>query len=161
MLANYVPRIRGTDEAIWRRCLILRWSTTISAQERDRYLAHKLESEASGILNHLVDGLIDWRNNGLVIPEAMITSIAASRDKTDQLGQFLAEYTKPEIGSQIQSSKLYRVYVRMSRRLGITAMSITRFGREMRRRGMQSRRSSVILWLDTALNVSDMNLLSE
>lgn len=90
--ANELPRISGTDEAIWRRLRVIPFDVVIPESERDLHLDQKLLAEAQGILRWLVDGCRKRIAAGrLVEPQAVIEATAAYRASQDPLGRFLAE----------------------------------------------------------------------
>ncbi len=68
---NHKPTIRGTDEAVWRRMRLIPWDVTIPVEERDLDLASKLEAEASGILNWIVEGARRFLAEGYDPPAAV------------------------------------------------------------------------------------------
>jgi len=57
LATNHEPRIRGTDEGIWRRLWLLPFTVTIPEDKRDPGILDKLEAEGSGILNWCIEGL--------------------------------------------------------------------------------------------------------
>ena len=48
---NHKPVIRGANEGIWRRVLLVPFDVTIPEDQRDKELPHTLKGELSGILN--------------------------------------------------------------------------------------------------------------
>ncbi len=54
---NHKPEIRGTDDGIWRRVMLVPFDVQIPEAERDQDLGKKLWEERSGILNWLVKGV--------------------------------------------------------------------------------------------------------
>jgi putative DNA primase/helicase len=58
--ANHKPKVNGTDNAIWRRILLIPFSSTIPKNEQDRSLPEKLREELPGILAWAVRGCIEW-----------------------------------------------------------------------------------------------------
>lgn len=77
MVTNNPPTVREHTEAVWRRVRIVPFTVVIPPEERDSGLRGKLLEEASGILNWLVRGCLDWQAGGL--GEA-ITVEAATRE---------------------------------------------------------------------------------
>lgn len=90
---NHKPDVRGTDDGIWRRLLLVPFSVQIPAEERDRGLIDKLwsESERSAILNWLVVGLLDYMESGLREPEEVLAATSAFREESDPIAAFLIE----------------------------------------------------------------------
>lgn len=86
---NYRPEVRGRDDGIWRRLLIVPFDVTIPPKERDPDLGAKLWAERSGILNWLIDGLIGYLESGLQEPQAVLSATNEYREESDPLGFFL------------------------------------------------------------------------
>jgi putative DNA primase/helicase len=148
---NYRPQIRGADEGIWRRVVLLPWSVTVAESKRDPQLLKKLAAEKPGILNRLLDGLRDWLDNGLTLPDAAVTATAAYRTDSDPLGRFLAACVAEIPGKRTQSSALYIVYVAWAKANGEHEWSANGFSQAMTERGYQKKHSDVIWWLDIEL----------
>lgn len=90
---NHKPDIRGTDDGIWRRVLLVPFDVQIPKAERDPTLVHKLFEERAGILNWAVEGLLDYLEGGLQEPEAVLAATQEYRDESDPVGTMLAECT--------------------------------------------------------------------
>jgi putative DNA primase/helicase len=86
---NHKPEIRGTDDGIWRRVLMVPFEVQIPEGERDRTLGAKLYAEGPGVLNWLIDGLIDYLERGLMVPQAVADATRAYREENDPIGLFL------------------------------------------------------------------------
>jgi putative DNA primase/helicase len=87
---NHKPEIRGTDDGIWRRVLMVPFKEQIPEKERDLHFGEKLyKAEAAGILNWMIDGLIDYLENGLQVPQAVAEATQAYREENDPIGIFL------------------------------------------------------------------------
>jgi putative DNA primase/helicase len=110
LAANSKPEIRGVDEAIWRRVLLIPFEITIPKEERDKELTTKLKAELPGILAWIVDGLRAWQKDGLNPPEKVIAATNEYREEQDFLGPFLDE--KFERGEKlfVSNAELNTVY---------------------------------------------------
>lgn len=149
MSGNYQPQIAGADEGIWRRVRLVPWTVEIPPAQRLRdFDRRRLYPEASGILNRLLAGLIDWREHGLVEPERVREATATYRSDSDPLGRFLAACTEAEAGARVQASLLHALFVAWARANGEREWSATGLGRAMRQRGYRSMHSDVNWWLD-------------
>lgn len=88
---NHKPDIRGTDDGIWRRLLLIPFDEQIPKEKRipkDK-LDAMLFAEGPGILNRLIEGLLDYLQNGLGEPQAVIDATEEFRAESDPFGQFL------------------------------------------------------------------------
>lgn len=88
---NHKPDIRGTDDGIWRRVLLVPFDVQIPPDERDEKLIDKLWDERAGILNWLVTGLIDYLEGGLQEPAQVLDATQEYRADSDPIGSFLAD----------------------------------------------------------------------
>lgn len=55
--ANQLPDAETDDEAFYRRVLLVPFPSTVPKDDRDEHLDEKLQSELSGVLNWMLDGL--------------------------------------------------------------------------------------------------------
>ncbi len=86
---NHKPEIRGTDDGIWRRLMLVPWDVQIPDKERDPLLGEKLWGERSGILNWLEAGLIAYLEGGLAEPAQVLAATQDFREESDPVGAFL------------------------------------------------------------------------
>ena len=87
---NHKPVVRGTDDGIWRRLLLVPWDVQIPEARRDKDLGKRLfAQERSGILNRLRDGLLDYLENGLGVPDRVSDATKEFREESDPVGTFL------------------------------------------------------------------------
>lgn len=88
---NHKPDIRGTDDGIWRRVLLVPFDVQIPEKERDENLVDKLWQERPGILNWLVAGLTAYLEGGLQEPAQVLNATQEYRADSDPIGTFLNE----------------------------------------------------------------------
>ncbi len=145
---NHKPKITGHDDGIWRRVMLVPWDVQIAKADVDKALPDKLKKEAAGILNRLVEGLLDWRENGLSEPDSVIAATAKYREQSDQLGRFLDECTQPVSGERSKSSVLYALFTAWSKATGSAEWQTQGFSKAMEDRGFEKKTSNGIQWLD-------------
>jgi putative DNA primase/helicase len=90
---NHKPEIRGTDDGIWRRVMLVPFDVQIPKAERDPLLGEKLWEERAGILNWLTGGLLDYLDGGLREPSTVTEATTEYRRDSDPLGTFLSDAT--------------------------------------------------------------------
>ena len=88
---NHRPEIRGGDDGIWRRVMLVPFEVQIPPDERDPDLGEKLFAERDGIMNWLVQGLRDYLAHGLQIPDQVLSATAEYREDSDPLATFLTQ----------------------------------------------------------------------
>ncbi len=90
--ANHRPTIEGTDDGIWRRVLLIPFDVQVPRDERDPHLADKIvRNESAGVLRWMLDGLADYTNVGLAIPDKVTAATDAYRTNSNTVALFLSE----------------------------------------------------------------------
>jgi putative DNA primase/helicase len=135
LVVNHKPVIRGTDLGIWRRVHLVPWAATFGGDKRDDGLRGKLMAEASGILNWLVKGFMDYRDCGLSSPEAVKAATSEYRQESDRFGEWLTDYCEADPRAITPSTELYASYRAWCEETGDYCQNVTAFGRELTRRG--------------------------
>lgn len=113
MRTNHMPKIRGTDDGIWRRVKRIPFKVSIPAGKKDPELTGKLMAELPGILNWAVEGCLLWQHCGLKTPPVVDAATEDYRTSQDMIGMFLAETCEicPNKTSGIVKAKdLYKAY---------------------------------------------------
>jgi putative DNA primase/helicase len=134
--------------------MLVPWDVQIAKEAVDKALPEKLKKEASGILNRLLEGLLDWRANGLVEPDSVIAATAKYREQSDQLGRFLDECTKAVDGARSKSSTLFELFKAWSKATGAAEWQTQGFSKAMEDRGFEKKTSNGIQWLDIEMTAS-------
>jgi phage/plasmid-associated DNA primase len=90
---NYKPNLRNVDEAIRRRLLLVPFTVQIPKEEKDLQLRSKLKKERPAILRWMLDGCLEWRDKGLMVPEIVRAASDEYFDDEDVTGQWLQDRT--------------------------------------------------------------------
>lgn len=88
---NHAPDIRGMDDGIWRRLMIVPFDVQIPKAERDPLLVHRMVEEGPGVLNWLVEGAKAFLEMGLAPPAQVSRATDDLRQDADPYGKFLDE----------------------------------------------------------------------
>lgn len=86
---NHAPDIRGMDDGIWRRLMIVPFNVQIPKAERDPLIVHRMMAEAPGILNWLIEGARAYLEAGLAPPAEVSQATDELRQDADPYGKFL------------------------------------------------------------------------
>lgn len=152
IIANNKPRI-GTDHGIRRRMQLVPWDIIIPDEEQDPQLKAKLVKEASGILNRMVRGALQYLTSALPMPETIKEATEAYLDENDLLGRFLAVCIVREAGETMGSTALHELFAAWQ----TWAQMLPATGRpwspkylaaQMERKGFHKRKSSSMVWKD-------------
>jgi putative DNA primase/helicase len=146
LLTNHKPRIQATDQGIIERISLIpfrlafvRKPKATDERHADPNLPERLRAEAPGILNWLIEGHAIFLRDGLSPPAAVQAATEEYQRENDEIGEFLESCTEAVPNSQIQASKLYDEYARWAEADG-EPMTRTRFGREIKKHGVDSYR---------------------
>lgn len=88
---NHHPRVKGTDDGIWRRVILIPFTVKIEKGEDPDVLKARLLSERDGILRWMWAGCEAWQRVGLNPPKAVKEATHAYRSDQDVVGRFLDE----------------------------------------------------------------------
>jgi len=149
LATNHEPRIRGTDEGIWRRLWLLPFTVTIPEDKRDPGILDKLEAEGSGILNWCLEGLRRYQANGcrLAPPAKVLAATARFRSESDMVGRFLAQEMKVEPIGTIERTVLYKIYLKWCEDEGERPVSNRAVIKYLRERGFGERKlGGAVCW---------------
>src|ERR1700722_19939797 len=88
---NHKPSLSNVDEAMRRRFLLVPFVVQIPASERDPQLAEKLKAEWPAIFRWMIDGCLEWRGDGLMVPPVVRTATDEYLADNDVVAQWLEE----------------------------------------------------------------------
>lgn len=131
MATNHKPYIRGRDEGIWRRMVIIPFNKQIPLNEIDYDLTKKLKAELSAIMNWCVDGYLEWQRIGLAEPKIIDDQRDEYRVEMDSIEAFIDECCEREDGAKAKSSEIYKAYADWAQENNQHKMSSTKFGVDM------------------------------
>ena len=152
MATNALPVIDGGDAALARRLILLPFASVVPEHRRDPALGRKLEGEASGILNRLLQGLREYREIGRAVPQDLKAALAAFVASSDMLSSFLEVATERVEGKAVGARELYRSYRSWCESSGIRSLSEPQFRQELLKKDYRTKR------LNTGNAWSDLQL---
>lgn len=136
MSGNAYPRIGGTDDGIWRRIAVVHWSKTIAEEDRREFedVLADFAPEYPGILNWLIEGVMIFLREGLVIPDSVRLRTQEYRDEMDRTSAFCRACVVPDEQSEVSAKDFYHAYVNFTVDLGGKPISLTAFGLIMKKK---------------------------
>lgn len=155
MSGNDMPQVSGTDYGIWRRLKIVPWKVTIPEGERVPFgeMLRKFDTERSGILNWLLDGLMLWLANGLTpyVPAEVRAFTDDYREERDPVSIFKETCLVEAKGYKVQASDVYAAYEKWCRANGLKPYQQTAFGLRLNALGVRKEKGRVYHYLDVKL----------
>jgi len=141
MAVNHKPLVRGTDLGIWRRIRLIPFTETIPPTDQDKQLPEKLRAELSGVLAWVVEGCLEWRREGLKIPEEVKKATAGYRSEMDVIGDFMADRCFRGEALQVPKDELYKAYQVWCDDAGERCETKRKFGMLLIERGIEDGRN--------------------
>ena len=127
LVANDQPRVRGTDEAFWRRVRVIPLTIKIPEAERDPNLSSKLRTELSGILAWAVRGCRKWQSSDLAMPDTVAHATTGWQKEMDHLKRFVAEQLDIAPGIKVAASQLFDRYSKWCVQQGEQSLKVQDF----------------------------------
>ncbi len=135
LVTNYLPRVDGGDEAMWRRIRKVPFEVSFEGRE-DRTLSDQLDRELPGILNWALDGCLSWQIHGLEPePDAVKTATTAYRAEEDLLGSFIDQ--RCNLTGEIEPADLRSALDHYCQEMGERPPSASVLGRRLGTRGIK------------------------
>lgn len=133
---NPPPVIPPDDPAIWARVKLIPFAVSFKGRENTGLLAD-LKAEASGILNWMIEGALEWQKQGLGTCPSVEVATTQLRDDNDQVAQFIAN--KCEVGEEYRDAPgcLYAAYKKWAEENGRKALGLLNFSKRLDSRGFQ------------------------
>lgn len=147
---NPIPEL-SEDPAIWRRVRIVPWTYRVPDGKVDPELAAKIRGEASGVLNRVIAGLLDWCANGLPESDAVKAATAQVRDLADPVARFLKAACAVVDDERVNSTELYRVFKAWAIWAGEKEWSQKGFSGAMSNRGFEKIQSNTVFFIGLRL----------
>jgi putative DNA primase/helicase len=138
LASNNKPDIRGRDQGIWSRIMLIPFTVMIPPQERDKQLGEKLKKEGEAILSWAVEGCLAWQKEGLNPPEQVLDAVNEYQEETDLLSGFFEDCCTLNPLAKATTRDLYSAYEMWCLDNGETPVRKIMFSRMLRERGFSS-----------------------
>lgn len=157
LAANHKPAVSGSDHGIWRRIRLVPFTVTIPDDEQDKKLPQRLAAELPGILAWAVRGCMEWRANGLGVPDEVRAATASYREEMDVFGAFFEERCFFAAGAVVASKDLNDAYAAWCEANGERARTAKALATALRERGLETGRlaKGVRCWRGVRLRRED------
>lgn len=139
---NHKPKIRGVDNAIWRRIHLIPFEVEFKGNNIDRGLPDKLLQELPGIFNWALKGCQIWQIEGLNPPAEVIKATDDYRSDMDTLASFIQECCLVNPLARESVANLYNAYCSWCMDNGEKPLGKREFGSALEKHGFQRKRTS-------------------
>jgi putative DNA primase/helicase len=140
---NHQPMLRNVDEAAKRRFNIVPFIR--KPEKPDLELEGKLKAEWPAILRWMIEGCLDWQQNGLLRPASVVDATDAYFAEQDLMAQWLAEKCDVRQGDASvwdRTSDLFQSWTAYARAAGDVPGTTKSFGPAMLRHGLMPYRTN-------------------
>ena len=147
---NHAPRIRGTDDGIWRRIWLIPFEVQIPEERRDPQITEKLLQEKAGILNWMLAGLRQYHAQGhrLRPADKIVAATRAYRRESDAIGRFLADEMIYDPQGSVTRAGLYSIYSEWCKVEGEPPVASRTIAKYLRERQIQeTKRGGARCWI--------------
>nr|WP_295465230.1 phage/plasmid primase, P4 family [Mesorhizobium sp.] len=136
MSGNGYPKISGTDNGIWRRIVVIHWPKTIAEADQREFedVLADFKPEYPGILNWLIEGVMIFLAEGLVVPDTVRAKTQEYRDEMDRTSAFCARCVQASAESEVTAKEFYQAYCDFTIDQGGKPISLTAFGLIMKKK---------------------------
>lgn len=155
MSGNGFPTIDGGDNGIWRRLLVVHWDQTIPEEERrdfEEVVGEFIREEGEGILAWMIEGVLDYLENGLVIADSVRSDTADYREEMDPVGEFRKACVREAVGVNVPAAQMYEAYVSWSMANAKRPKTQTKFGKMMAQHFRKQETGGRIYYVDCELH---------
>ena len=105
VVGNHKPQLGTVNEAARRRFLIVPF--LYKPDKPDKTLGAKLREEYPAILRWMIDGCLDWQENGFVLPDVVKQATSDYFEDEDLFGRWIAEKCECGAGVKGKAGLLY------------------------------------------------------
>jgi putative DNA primase/helicase len=142
MRTNHKPIVKGEDDGIWRRLVLLPFRRKFTDEEKDPCLEDKLMAERDGILRWIVDGTGKYLKDRLKLSPLIRGEHSSYRTESDLLGEFLNEITERDPQQRILQSSLFLAWKLWCESNGLRCSSKKTFTQRLCERGISTSKSN-------------------
>lgn len=134
LATNERPRVRGTDEGIWRRLCLLPFTRTLEPERRmpEAMVHDLLRPEYPGILWWMIRGCLEYQRVGLAEPDEVKGATQGYRREQDLVSDWLEARCVVGAGYWASTQDLYRSYSEWCRDANLRPMSLPSFTTRLR-----------------------------
>ena len=142
LYGNHKPTIRGSDEGIWRRVVLIPFEAVIPDEEKDLALTEKLMTELDGIFTWMVLGCFEWQKTGLCQPEEISAATKEYRSEMDSISNFIDECCYVAENVSVMSKDIYAAYSKWCDDNGENVKKQKMFGNTLKSKGFMNENKS-------------------
>ena len=135
VIGNHQPELRNVDDAAKRRFNVGPFIHKPPAP--DKKLEDKLKAEWPAILRWMIDGCLDWQQNGLVRPDVVTATTGEYFEDQDLFTQWIDENCLANKHFEDTNSSLWRSWSEFAFNRGHRVGTVKGFSQALKRKGFE------------------------
>lgn len=139
VVGNHMPHLASVNQAERRRFLIVPFLH--KPANPDKRLAEKLRGEYPGILRWVIEGCLDWQENGLILPDVVKEATKDYFDTEDFFGCWVDECCERGPGLKAKATPLWESFRKFAEANGEDAGSMKSFSNCLANEGIKKMKS--------------------
>jgi putative DNA primase/helicase len=140
---NHKPTLRLVDDAIRSRLLLIPFTVTIPEAARDPELSEKLRPQYPAILRWIIDGCLEWRKQGLRVPQIVREASDEYFHEQDEIAHWLDDCTERKQLAFTKSTDLFNSWRTWCGERDIDAGEQRAFTKALQDRGLTYKRRNM------------------
>lgn len=128
---NHRPVVKGTDNGIWRRILLIPFAVTFDGTRDDKFLRKKLRQEMGSIAKWAVEGCLAWQRDGLDPPASVVNATQEYRTESDTFARWFDERCQVEEHAWCKAGEAFENYSQWCQQFRERGITQTAFGRRI------------------------------
>lgn len=140
LYTNYLPKVSGSDEGIWRRLIVIPFNNKLTGSgDIKNYADYLVQNAGEYILTWIMEGAKKVIDNNFIInsPKAVKVAIGDYYDDNNWFQHFIDDCCDIDKYYDESSSKLYSIYRKYSLQNGEYVRGTTDFYRELAKNGFE------------------------
>ncbi len=160
IVGNHKPQLGTVNDAARRRFIIVPFLH--KPKKPDHKLLEKLRLEFSAIFRWMIEGCLDWQENGLVIPTAVKQATADYFEEQDTLGHWIAQCCECGPGLKTKATPLYESWKDFASKNSVEWGSTISFAEALGQKGFKKGKSSSTVYEGIAIkSITTLNFAEQ
>lgn len=137
MTTNKLPKIKGTDQGIWRRVrkVPFEYDFETDPDKDEDFFVNKLIAELPGIVNWALEGCLKWQREGIQVPEIVSYAINDYRHDMDTIQRFIDECCIVSETVKVNKVNMYDLYCEWCKENKEYTLSTIKFNKKLTEKG--------------------------
>ena len=144
IFGNHIPRLKSVGEEMRRRVHLINYGASIEEAKRDPTLKDRITAEYPAILQWMIDGCVDWLQQGLSRPQSVRADTDEYLRGEDVMASWIEDCCRQSPGTITATATLYKSWSDWCVSTGEYPVSQKRFAQLLEAHGYQRARTKIM-----------------